>query len=284
MSLLLIDDQGEIWDGQSRRLREAFNSPYSGGEFAEYAVANLGFVALNVYGASCQVRFRPSIVADTTSRALMTWLGKSNNERLVLTWLDDDWSSELLRAGPTCVKRIEQLIAEKAHGKPIDFLTRLLTVDELHPGSPLGELVRNWSSLSTPSGHHALMRLLEITLGKRYAIVRQDASSGRMIFSELGDGLFSSYDTWRSCAIGAPMDEQPDRLYGRWVAAAYEQAFERNVPMISEVDAVVRWPHAGSSRMRYKRVIVPLAAASEARRLLGGSLLENRIDLRVGLA
>ena len=58
MSLLLIDDQGEIWDGQSRKLRQSFGSPYSGGEFSDYAVANLGFVALNVYGGSCQVRPR----------------------------------------------------------------------------------------------------------------------------------------------------------------------------------------------------------------------------------
>lgn len=283
MSVLLIDDRGEIWDGQSRRLRQAFDSPYSGGEFSDYAVANLGFVALNVYGTSCQIRFRPSIIASDTYRALRDWLRQSCNERIVLTWYDQTWTSELLRAGPNGLKRLEQLIAGGALAKSTDFLSRLLTNAELNPSSPLGALIQNWASLSTPSGQHALMHLLQVTLGNRYAILKHDASSGRMIFHELGEGLFSDYNTWRSCAIGAPMEEQPDREYGRWVAAAYRQAFEKQMPMIAEVDAIVRWPHAGRVRMRYKRVIVPLTGASDAPKLLGGSLIENRIDLRVGL-
>ena len=281
MSLLLVDDQGEVWDGQSRKLRHAFDSPYSGGEFSEYAVANLGFVALNTYGTSCQVRLRPATVSDRTFRSVCNWLHTSRSERVVLTWLDDDWTNELLRAGETITNRLEELIAGAKRAKPSDFLSRLLSIDEMAANSPMRELAGNWGNLSLPAGQRALFELLEKTLGNRYVVVKQDSSGGRIVFHELGEGLFSNYETWRYCAIGAPMEEQPDRQYGRWVASAYREAAERNQPMIAEVDAIVRWPHAGRVRMRYHRLIVPLQSGSNAGRILGGSLINNRIDLRV---
>ena len=257
MSLLLIDDQGEIWDGQSRKLRQSFDSPYSGGEFSDYAVTNLGFVALNVYGGSCQVRLRPAVVADRTYRALQVWLDRTRNERIVLTWLDSDWQNELQRGGPACLRRIEDLMAGARRTMPDDYCARLLTVDELPAGSPIREIVSQWPSLSAPSGQRGLMHLLQVALGDRYVAVKQDATSGRIQFTEFGEGLFANYETWRMCAVGAPMEEQPDRQYGRWVAAAYRQAALENRPLIAEVDAIIRWPHAGRTRMRYKRLIVP---------------------------
>ena len=68
MALLLIDDQGHLWDGASRTLRASFDSPYSGGEFSDYAVTNLGFVAANAYGGSCQIRLRPNFVTDAAHK------------------------------------------------------------------------------------------------------------------------------------------------------------------------------------------------------------------------
>ena len=283
MSLLLIDDQGETWDGQSRKLRVAFDSPFSGGEFSSYAVANLGFVAINTYGPSCQIRLRPSLITENAQRAIKDWLVKTHVERVVLTWLDDDWSSELLRSAPAGLQRLEALISGCKQAKPHDFLSRQLGPKVLHPNSLLGELVRQWPALSVPSGQRALMDLLEKTLGNRYIISKPNPDAGKMLFHEFGEGLFGNYETWRMCAVGAPMEEQPDRNFGKWVAAAYLEAYRENRPMIADVDAIVRWPHAGRTRMRYKRIIVPLAGAGDIPMMLGGSLIENRIDLRVGL-
>ncbi len=283
MSLLLIDDQGEIWDGQSRRLREAFDSPFSGGEFTEYAVANLGFIALNVFGTSCQIRCRPSLTGERTHRALRTWLGQKSCERIILTWFNQDWTNELVRGAEAALMRMEQLAIGSRKPKPTDFLSRLLPDAELHPKSPLGELVRDWRQLAVPSSQHSLIKLLEQTIGNRYVIVKQDPGINRVIFHEFGEGMYSKYETWRNCAIGAPVEEQPDRNYGKWVADAYAEAFAANRPMIADIDAIVRWPQEGRARMRYKRVLVPLISASGAPMVLGGSLLDNRIDLRVGL-
>ena len=280
MSLLLIDDQGEIWDGQSRKLRQSFGSPYSGGEFSDYAVANLGFVALNVYGGSCQVRLRPTVVSDRSFRALHDWLNRTRNERVVLTWLDNEWQNELLRAGPSSLRRIEELMAGARRALPNDFLSRLVLPEELVANSPLTEIVQQWSSLSQQSGQQGLMKLLELALGDRYVKVKPDAGSGRIVFHEFGEGLYGDYDTWRMCAVGAPIEEQPDRSFGKWVASAYREALDMRQPRVEQVDAIVRWPHAGRMRLRYHRVIVPVETPSGNTLLVGGSIINHRIDLR----
>lgn len=280
MSISLIDDRGEVWPGESRRLREAFDSPYSGGEFVDYAVTNLGFAAISGNGRSMRIRLRPSIVSQSTWATLRRQLLAPQVGRVALTWLDEDWRDEILRPQLPAITRIEQLLAEANGARPGDYLARVLATDELHAASPLGHLVRNWHHYGQPSAQPSLQALLRAMLGDRYVVTRGN-SSNRVLFQEFGDGLFPWYETWRTCAVGAPIEEQPDRDYGRWVAAAYREALDADRPMIAEVDAVVRWPHAGRQRLRYTRILVPLHGAGDPPTLLGGSLLDNRIDLRV---
>ncbi len=281
MSLLLIDDQGEVWDGQSRKLRQSFDSPYSGGEFSDYAVANLGFVALNIYGASCQIRLRPSVVSERAYRTLVGWLERSHNERVVLTHLDCNWSNELLRAGQSIQRRLDDLMAGAHRAKPNDFLSRRLTAEDL-PAGPLRDILENWPSLGVPAGQQALMHLVGLALGQRHLMVKQGTGHEKLVFHSFGAELFSDYDTWRSCAVGAPIEEMPDRSYGRQVSPGYYDAMAENAPRVEEVDAIIRWPRDGRSRLRYKRLIVPLAGPADSPLLIGGSILDSRIDLRFG--
>jgi hypothetical protein len=104
-----------------------------------------------------------------------------------------------------------------------------------------------------------------------------------MVFREFGGGLFNHYEAWRANGVGVPLDELPDHNYGLWAAEAYRQAMAEGSPHIHDVDAIVKWPHVGRTRMRYRRVIVPIAAETEGDVMLGGSIIDNRIDLRIGL-
>jgi len=281
MSVRLIDDQGQDWSANSRQIREAFDSPYSGGEFVDYAVANLGFAAVNDYGSSYQIRLRPSLIGEKCFRVLTEWLRLAKSERVVLSWYGTDWSYELFRTPVAAASRIEQLVRSSRTSKQEDFLSRKVSTHELHPTSPLGHLIRNWSAYSAPSSRDTLVNLMRSTLGERYVIVRKNDNDGRISFQQFGRDLFSKYETWRSCAVGAPIEEQPDRVYGRWIASTYGEAFESEGPVVTDVDAIVRWPHAGRARMRYRRVLVPLRTTSGPPLLLGGPIFDNRIDLRL---
>lgn len=90
MSLQLINTQGQVWDGSSRLLHDAYDTPYSGGEFSEYAVINLGFLAINVYGYSAQVRLRPNFTADAAFDSLYRCLRSRPFDRIVMTFWDDE--------------------------------------------------------------------------------------------------------------------------------------------------------------------------------------------------
>ena len=45
--------------------------------------------------------------------------------------------------------------------------------------------------------------------------------------------------------------------------------------------AIVRWPHSGKQRMRYRRNILPFTGASGAPQLISGTADDVNIDLRI---
>ncbi len=284
MALLLIDDQGHIWDGASRTLRASFDSPYSGGEFSDYAVTNLGFVAANAYGDSCQIRLRPSFVSQKTYESLLNWLNNSRIDRIVLSWLDKEWHHELLKSREIAATRVTDLREFTTRMQPHDFLAHRVTANQLPESTALGILLRYWDRLSEPGGQTSLMNLINKALGNRYVLVQEDPQSSKLVFREFGGGLFNHYGAWRSSGVGSPLDELPDRPYGRWIADAYHAALADHEPRIDDVDAIVEWPHVGRTRMRYRRIIVPFNNDAGEASILGGSIIDNRIDLRIGAA
>lgn len=265
-------------------MRSAFDSPFSGGEFSTYAVTNLGFIAINLYGSSSQIRLRPSMVGEATYAALRRWLGNSRSERVVLSWFDENWSIELLRAGTQLLQRMDEIVASSQRIKPHDFISQKLSVPQINSNALLNQIVTNWQSYKTPGGQRELMQMLEKALGNRYVVVKPDQTDNKIVFDEFGGGLYADFDVWRACAVGAPIEEQPDRQFGRWVAEAYTDALRSGEPRIDDVDAIVRWPHKGRTRLRYKRIILPVPGQNSTdARLIGGSIIDNRVDLRVGL-
>lgn len=281
MSLQLIDDQGQVWDGSSRQLRHAYDSPYSGGEFSDYAVVNLGFIATNVYGQSAQIRLRPSFTADAAFDALYRWLLSRRFDRVVLTWLEEGWHNEMLRSNQAALVRLDDLIEVAKRQRPDEFLSDNMPEPTVRDSAAMQHLFKNWQQLSANQNETELRRMLETIIGHRYVVVKGQPNAEKLVFSEFGGGIFANYDVWRSCAVGAPIQEQPDRLYGRWVADAYKEALKTNSPRLDQVDAIVCWPREGRLRMRYKRLIVPIKVSNQEVHLLGGSVVDDRIDLRV---
>jgi len=281
MLLLLIDDQGEIWRGDSRELRAAFDSPYSGGEFIEYAVKNLGFIAINVFGASCQTRLRPELITERAALSLLDWIGTTRLERMVVSAFDRDWSNELLRMSEV-PNRLAQMLAKGGSARPDDFLSRTIDPSSVDNRPLLRNLIEAWPRIVEHYEFDALTSLLRGVFNNRLVVVKMPAEVPRPVFHEIGEGLlYSAYDTWRACAIGAPVEEQPDRHFGRWVAGVYEDAAAANRPRIEDVDTIMRWPHAGRSRHRYKRLIFPFQTGDKPTFLIGGTIVDDMIDLRL---
>ena len=281
MSLFLVDDQGETWRGDSRQLRIAFDTPFSGGEFTEYAVKNLGFVAINVYGASCQIRLRPTFVAQKAYAALLDWLRKSKIERAVLTVFDTAWRDELLQP-KQAIGRLEQIVLGCSTTRHGELLSKTLPAETRECRPLLADLLASWPHLVNNYTTDVLMRLIANAFDQRYVAVKQSNNLGKLVFHQFGEGIFNHYDVWRTCAVGAPLEEQPDRNYGRWIAMAYREATGLETPRQDAVDAIVRCPVAtGRHRFRYRRVLFPMPAAASGIAFLAGSIVDNAIDLRI---
>ncbi len=281
MSLQLIDSQGQVWDGSSRQLHDAYDSPYSGGDFSDYAVVNLGFIAINVYGHSGQIRLRPNFTTDASFDSLHRWLQSRRFDRVVITSWSERWNYDLQQSNQDALVRLDRLIEIAKRVQPDEYLSRNMPEPTVRDPETMRTLFKNWPQLAANSSEAELRRLLEPLLGHRYVVVKGNRDAKNLIFSEFGGGIFANYHVWRSCAVGAPIQEQPDRAYGRWVADAYRDAVLSNAPRLDQVDAIVRWPQEGRLRMRYKRLIVPIRVSDQEVHLLGGSVVDDRIDLRV---
>jgi hypothetical protein len=281
VSLQLIDSQGQVWDGSSRQLHDAYDSPYSGGVFSDYAVVNLGFIATNVYAHSAQIRLRPNFTSDAAFDSLCRWLRSRRFDRVVMTCWGEDWSYEMLRSNQEALVRLDDIIEIANRAQPDEYLSRTILEPSVRDPQAMRTLFKNWTHLAANLSEAELRQLLEPLLGHRYVVVKGQRNAKNLVFSEFGGGIFANYDVWRSCAVGAPIQEQPDRLYGRWVADAYEDAVLSNAPRLDQVDAIVRWPKEGSLRMRYTRLIVPIRSSDNEVHLLGGSVVDDSIDLRV---
>jgi hypothetical protein len=282
MSLLMIDDQGELWRGDSRKLRIAFDSPYSGGEFCEYAIKNLGFVAINLYGLSCQVRLRPKFIGEKTHKSLIDWLRRGKMQRVVLSVFEKEWRDELVHS-KQIEGRLEALLPASTPARPGDFLCKPMPVESLDARPKLRDVVASWPFLVQNYDVDTLLKVIRSVFDDRFVVVRQSEPQSRLVFSQIGEKLYGPYDTWRSCAVGAPIEEQPDRDFGRWIADTYYSASKARAPQNDAVDSLVRLP-AGRSRFCYRRLIFPMPPTSTGQHLIGGSILDPTIDLRVANA
>jgi hypothetical protein len=126
-----------------------------------------------------------------------------------------------------------------------------------------------------------LERLLHSGLGSRYVLV-QVGDDGAVYFREVGRGFPWFEERWVSQARGLRMQDQPDYYIGRWAAQTYRMVARERAPTLDDIDAITDTPHLGRSRIRYTRLIVPVAAPWGESCLLGACVINPQIDLRAG--
>jgi hypothetical protein len=283
MNILLIDDSGGIWDGGSKRVREAFNSPHSGGEFTDYVVKNLGFSAVNIYCGSVQVRLNPTAVTGACLASLVEWISRHRGSRVAVTWWErGDWRHELLGQGDF-VYRIDRLIrANRAQLHTHAFVVRSASSAALPDAGTLSALLQHLPDTLEAGQQSALLNLIKRAIGNRYVLVEGEPTSQKLVFAEFGADIYVQQLPWNDRRLGQPIDQQPDRQYGRWIHQSYEDAIKTGRPRFEDVDAIVDWSNEGRKRLRYRRILVPFRTSAGRSRVLAGSIKDDRIDLRVG--
>ena len=277
----LFDDAGEMWDAKSPSLAEALHASISGDELAKYVVRNLGFVAATQSAASVRLRLRPAIASPTALSALFYWLHDQTIERVLISFLESEWTHELVRSGSEAVRTLLARVDYQANDREGDFLNKQVSLDNLSSSSPLRAVLQAWSDCSGTYNAERIRPVLQKVLNGRYMLVESVAGSPTLHVRDIGGGFNKDVAVWLSRIRGLRVEDQPDYAYGKWIAAMYQQVLRKGEPSLEDVDAVISWPQKPRESFRYKRLVVPFEARGNSTLLLGASINDPAIDLRV---
>jgi hypothetical protein len=281
MQCVLFDDRGETWDAGSPRLAKALQASIASEELTAYAVRNLGFVAVNEEPRSVRIRLRPAVVSPIALSALIYWLHDHHKHRFVLSSLDRNWSHEVVGERDEVVRRLMHGIANRVPDREGDFLQRQRPLHQLPRSSPLRAMLNIWSDCNGKYDLERLRPLLEKALEGRFVLVEAPFGASNLVIKDIGSGLRKPAGQWLARSIGLRVEDQPDYAYGRWVARSYRSVIDSGEPDLRDVDAVISWPQQSRQSFRYRRLLLPFKTADNSAVLLGATLVDPSINLRV---
>jgi hypothetical protein len=277
----LFDDKGELWDGRSRELADVLDASLPSEDLRKYVVRNLGFIAVTENSGSLRLQLRPAVVSQMALSGLLYWMHDRAVERVLISCLDGEWSHELVASREEAVRRLLARIKLHPIDREGDFLNKPRPLHDLPPASPLRAMLDAWSECSGKYDRERLHRLLNEALHGRYMLVEPMAQSPGLLVKEIGTGFNNHAVRWLSRIKGLRVEDQPDYAYGQWIASLYRAVLQSRAPSLHDVDAVIRWPHQPRVSYRYQRLMVPFEAESHSTLVLGATVLDDAIDLRV---
>src|SRR5690606_36729597 len=118
---------------------------------------------------------------------------------------DSGWQNEMLRSNQAALIRLDDLIEEAKRQRPEDFLSTTIAADDIRRDPKLYSVVERWNRVTLDRHASEVRSAINSILRNRYIICQEENTSQRLFYKELGEGLFAEYDTWRACAVGAPM-------------------------------------------------------------------------------
>jgi hypothetical protein len=281
MRSVIFDDRGEVWDARARGLARDLNASIGGDELVDYSIRNLGFVAVKEMGGSLRISLRPAVVSPIAFSALLYWLHDRVVDRVLISFLDRDWSHEMLRSRQDAVQKLMARIDLGQGTREGDFLSRELPLESLPQSSPLRGVLDVWSQLAGKFDRERLAPLLARALNGRFVLVEAAPENPSLVIKDVGSGLTKPAEYWLARSIGNRVEDQPDYDYGKWVAGHYRQVVAAGQPSLSDVDAVINWPQHSRRSFRYRRLVVPFKTTGPSTMLLCASLSDPGIRLRV---
>lgn len=275
MSPFLIDDRGEVWDPNSRVLRARLHASVGAQELRDFAVLNLGFIALAIGKASIHIQLRPALARPAALGALYLALHKHAPERIVVRWYDGAWRDEIVGWHCDGWRRLTCLF-ESPGNPPVGFSRRRIAPGRLPRENPLHHVLVDTSHLTSIVANPAQM--LPVPLCDRYLLLTED-DDRELRVCDFGSALMSRSPQWQSRARGRRIDDLPDWYYGQWVANAYREAGRSGHPVLEEVAAMIDWPKLGTLSHAYWRLIVTGTDSGGRTRLLGVTLDDARVGV-----
>ena len=277
----LFDDKGELWDGRSRELADVLDASLSSDDLRKYVVRNLGFIAITENSGSLRLQLRPAVVSQMALTGLLYWMHDRAVDRVLLSCLDGEWSHELVASREEAVRRLLARVRVNLEDREGDFLNQPQPLHHLQRSSPLRGLLEAWAECDGKYDRERLHPVIQKAVNGRFVLVEASRNSPSLFIKDVGGGLGDFGKYWLSRSIGLRVEDQPDYAYGKWVAGPYRQVLSTGEPSLEDVDAVITWPQQPRISYRYRRLVLPFEGTHDSTLLLGVTLVDPNIDLRV---
>lgn len=250
---LMVDNEGESWHAGSPEFLKKLGDDHPDYDAVDYAVRNLGYIALRRHADSVRITCRPEFVNPVGLVGLLYVLVDLRPRRVALTLFSGTWHTEIVTSVDDAMARIEALSHRSRAGfskESLDFSTidqsrRLRFHVLLGAWRECGGFIETLPT-SALARADALDRSLTVKL----------ATDGRMSIAECGPGFTLYGPGWHDTAVGRPFDDQPDQRYASWVQSDYRRAVASFEPQFDFVDATVVAPDR-TRRLVYERLVLP---------------------------
>lgn len=272
----LIDDAGRErqWPGANRGVAFGYRDPDF--DFPDYAVRNLGYVAVAARHGAIRIRMRPVFVGHRTLDALLAHLARHETMRVAISYLDAAWNHEVSGDGRSAQARLRTIVeacARKERGQPFIAARRNIAGVLHKAGEPLAPVLRRWLDGAPPEGLPAFLD--SCRLYDRTMIVERQRDTGRFVFRHSGQNIRLYDPVWAGTAVGRHVEDQPDPAYGTWIAGACRAIDDCQVPRYELVTAHVNRPGAAAGQWRYERLMLPWRSADARRFVVSVSLRDQ---------
>jgi hypothetical protein len=271
----LIDERGKVWEPHSLVLRARLHASLSAQELCDFAVLNLGFIALALGKSRIHIHLRPALARPAALGALYLALHKHAPERIVMRWYNGAWQDEIVGWHRDGWRRLTRLF-EGPENPPLGLWRRRIAPERLPSENPLRHVLADTSRLTRIVANPAEM--LPAPLSDRYLLLTENADRELRV-CDFGGALMSRSPEWQRRARGRRIEDLPDWYYGQWVAEAYREAGCGGQPVLEEVAALIDWPKLGTLSHAYWRLIVTGTDPGGRTCLLGVTLDDARVGV-----
>jgi hypothetical protein len=279
MKALVFDDLGQMWTNVSLAFEETFSVPQSHASLTKYAVKPLGFVVMNIFGPSVQIRCALGVVAEPAVAAAFAWLKGRKFERIALDYYDGSWKMAVARSSEAAIELLQNLLHASPRAPVPPLMLKRLPLDTLASVPAFAKLHAEWRAGISGQIPFTASNLARRHLGDRYVVYDRGAEGG-IYFNDVGLGFNHFGAAWAKSRGQQPITAQPDTDYAAWIAGHYDEVMATNTPRFDDIDVLARNDDGRRVRFRLKRIILPVLVDGHPPQLIGGSLRDERIDLR----
>lgn len=256
---ILVSDTGVLWSPTGEELpRPPLLGPGALASAAESRRPSYVHIRFAFSGASLHLGDVP--ITRACFERLVWLLVTKQVERAIIQYPGERPESELLTTQQDIVARLDEIRGE-APGEPprAAFFLERMSLARLN--EPRRLAMRAASRAWTKARGRMSVAELNREAGRidsRRMLVRVRGVE-RLETNAVSDVIRAYLPCERMSMLGRELEEQPDSIYGEWLAVAYRELAEDGAPEpgLQLVEAVVKAPGGKSVRTRYERLLLP---------------------------